>query len=61
MSDDLTDRGPADAARVALSQPWEVAYRCRVWNCTEDELREAVAAVGVMVADVEAHLAKRCG
>lgn len=61
MSDDRTKRGPADAARVALQQPWEVRYWTRRFSCTREELTEAVAAVGHMAADVEEWLARHRG
>jgi hypothetical protein len=56
--DDLTKRGPADRSRVNVNEAWEVAWWTKELNCTEAQLRAAVKAVGVMVLDVKAHLAK---
>jgi hypothetical protein len=58
MGDDPTKRA-ADAKRIALGQDHEMRYWTRRLDCTEDELREAVAAVGHMVTDVEAWLERR--
>lgn len=46
MSDDLTKRGPADARRISLKEPWEVRYACKDFGCTEERLTEAVAEAG---------------
>jgi hypothetical protein len=59
MSDDLTNRGPADRARINVHEPWEVSYWCKEFGCTEQHLRDAVAAVGVMAAKVRERLKKR--
>ena len=56
MPDDLQNRGPQDRARVNVHEPWEVAWRCREFGCTEAELRDAVDKVGVMALDVGAYL-----
>lgn len=58
MSDDKTNRGPADAARVNVNEDYEVAYWTKKFGCTAAKLREAVKAVGVMAKDVEAWLKK---
>jgi hypothetical protein len=56
MADDLKNRGPADRARVNVNESWEVRYWCKEFGCTEDALRAAVKAVGVMVTDVRRYL-----
>ena len=56
MVDDKSNRGPADATRVNVSQPHELRYWCEKFSCTPTELRMAVRAVGVMARAVEAHL-----
>jgi hypothetical protein len=56
MADDLTNRGPADRARVNVHETWEVKYWTDKWGCSEAELKAAVSAVGVMADKVEAHL-----
>jgi hypothetical protein len=53
MSDDLNNRGPADRTRVNVNEDYEARYWAAKWNVTEDELRAAVAGVGVMAEDVE--------
>jgi len=58
MSDDLTNRGPKDRARVNVNEGHEVKYWCAKFGCTETQLRAAVKAVGVMAVDVEKHLRK---
>jgi hypothetical protein len=42
MSDDLTNRGPADRARISLTESWEVSYWCKRFKCTPEQLSEAV-------------------
>jgi hypothetical protein len=56
MSDDTSKRGPADRQRVNVDEDYEVRYWTRKWNVSEERLREAVAAAGVMADDVEAWL-----
>lgn len=58
MSDDPSKRGQADRDRVNVNQEHEVRYWASKWGCTEDELRAAVEAVGVMVSDVARFLGK---
>jgi hypothetical protein len=52
MGDNLQIKGPADANRVNIHEPWEVSYWCKTLGCSEWKLKQAVAAVGVMVKDV---------
>jgi hypothetical protein len=56
MSDDTSKRGPADRQRVNVDEDYEVRYWTQKWNVSEERLREAVAAAGVMADDVEAWL-----
>ncbi|HET6804416.1 MAG TPA: DUF3606 domain-containing protein [Frateuria sp.] len=53
MSDNLNDRGPADRARVNVNEDYEARYWANKWGVSQDELRTAVARVGVMADDVE--------
>ncbi|HTF82143.1 MAG TPA: DUF3606 domain-containing protein, partial [Cytophagales bacterium] len=46
MPDSLEKRGPQDAARVSLNEPWEVRYWCDAFDCTEDELKDAISLRG---------------
>ena len=59
MPDDLKKKRPQDAKRINLSQPHEVRYWCKRFNCSELELRQAVNAVGDSAALVGAYLADR--
>jgi hypothetical protein len=56
MSDDLKNRGPADRSRVNVNEDWERRYWCKEFGCTEQQLRDAVKAVGVMADKVRSHL-----
>ena len=56
MSDDTSKRGPADRQRVNLDEDYEVRYWTEKWNVSEERLRQAVAAAGLMSDDVEAWL-----
>ena len=61
MSDDLSKRGPQDRNRVNVNEEWERKYWCKEFGCTEQQLRDAVKAVGVMVDKVRAYLKQRGG
>lgn len=56
MSDDLKIRRPLDAQKINLNEQYEVNYWCKELGVTEEKLRAAVKAVGVMVKDVKNHL-----
>ncbi|MBF9239499.1 DUF3606 domain-containing protein [Hymenobacter sp. BT683] len=47
---------PAELTRVNLHSTVEVNYWCQTLNCTETRLRNAVLAVGPLVADVRGYL-----
>ncbi len=47
---------PVDPTTVNIDERKEVEYRCKEWGCTEAQLMDAVAAVGVDAPKVEAHL-----
>ena len=47
---------PADAKRINVKSTNEVNYWCRIFNCTETRLRNAVLVVGSLTADVQAYL-----
>ena len=49
---------PADPTRILLTSTTEVNYWCQTLNCTETRLRNAVLAVGPLVADVRAYLTR---
>jgi hypothetical protein len=46
MSDNTSNRGEPDRSRISLEQEHEVRYWTETLGCTEEQLREAVAAVG---------------
>ncbi|SQD76525.1 DUF3606 domain-containing protein [Moritella yayanosii] len=56
MSDNLKRKGPEDPKKINLNQSWEITYWTGALSISEAKLREAVAAVGVMVVDVRAWL-----
>lgn len=47
---------PTDPTRINLLSTIEVNHWCQALNCTETRLRNAVIAVGPLVADVRAYL-----
>ncbi|MDQ2769905.1 MAG: DUF3606 domain-containing protein [Bacteroidota bacterium] len=49
-------RPPADLTRINPKSTTEVNYWCQTLNCTETRLRNAVLAVGTLVADVRSYL-----
>lgn len=52
----IPQRTPEDVLRVQLNEDWETEYWCAQFFCTPEQLRSAVATVGVMAADVHSHL-----
>jgi hypothetical protein len=58
MADDLSNRGPQDRSRVNVNEEWERRWWCKEFGCTEQQLRDAVRAVGVSADKVRQHLKK---
>lgn len=58
MSDDMTNRGPQDRARINVNEAHELRYWTKELGVTEAQLKEAVNAVGVSAAAVRKHLGK---
>jgi len=58
MSDDKTNRGPADAQRINVNEDYEVRYWTKTLRVSEEKLRDTVKNVGVMTADVRKALGK---
>jgi hypothetical protein len=56
MADNLKNRAPADHSRINIDEPSEVQYRRRQFGCTEQQLRQAVAAVGASADKVSQYL-----
>jgi len=55
MTDDETQRGPADPARINVHDDDEVRYWAKKFGCTPAQLEHAVKTVGVMASEVEAY------
>ena len=58
MSDDKSNRGPADRARINVKEDYEVTYWTKELGVGADRLKELVAKHGVMAADVRKALGK---
>ena len=56
MADNLKNRAPADRSQINVNEPSEVQYRRRQFGCTEQQLRQAVAAVGASADKVSQFL-----
>ena len=56
MSDNPSERGEPDRSRISLAQDHEVRYWTQALDCTEEQLREAVVAVGASVEAVRERL-----
>ena len=59
MADDLKIRRPEDPKKINVNEYWEVITWTKKFNVSEAELKAAVKAVGVNVADVENYLASK--
>jgi hypothetical protein len=59
MADNLNDRGPQDRARINVNEEHEVRYWTEKFGVSADELRRAIAQVGVMADAVERNLKSR--
>ena len=58
MPDDKTKTGTADDVRINVKEAYEVQYWSKKFGVTEEELLDAVAAAGPMVADFKRELMK---
>jgi hypothetical protein len=58
MADDPNKRGPQDRERINIHEDYELRDWSKHFNVTPEELKRAVAKVGVMVKDVEKELTK---
>jgi hypothetical protein len=59
MTDDRSEKGPADRARINIHEPYEVRYWTEKLDCTKARLEVAVKTVGVMAKDVAEYLRAR--
>ncbi len=59
MADDPDNKSQADRLRINVNEPHEVRYWTKELRLTEEQLRQAVQAAGVMAENVRRHLGKR--
>jgi hypothetical protein len=59
MSDDLKQRGPQDRSRVNLHEQWELTFWMDQLRISEEQLKEAVAAVGNSATRVREYIYNR--
>jgi hypothetical protein len=59
MADDKSKTRPQDARRINVNEEYEVRDWSKKFGCTPEQLKAAVANVGVMAADVERELKGR--
>jgi len=59
MTDNLSNRGPQDRARINVNETHEIQYWTKQLGVSETQLREAVQAVGVSADAVKKHLGKQ--
>ena len=58
MSDDKTQRGAADRARINVHEEHELRYWTEALGVSREQLLEAVQQVGTVAKDVRASLGK---
>jgi hypothetical protein len=58
MSDNLNMRRPQDSSRIAMNEPYEVRWWTHHFGVSQQELQNAVNAVGHSAANVARHLGK---
>ncbi|MBV1813457.1 DUF3606 domain-containing protein [Pseudomonas viridiflava] len=58
MPDDLTKTGASDRNKVNVNQAHELRDWSKKFGVTEQQLKDAVKAVGVSAEDVKKHLGK---
>ncbi len=56
MSDDKKNRGPADRARINMSEAYEVRYWTEKFGCSAEALGAAVKSAGSSADAVEKYL-----
>jgi hypothetical protein len=60
MPEDKQIRGPSDIGYINLPSEAERCYWAKEFGCSEEQLKDAVAAVGPLVVDVRWHLGSHC-
>lgn len=58
MADNTKIKGPADASRVNISEPYEVTYWSDKFQVSSEALKATVRKVGPMSKNVERELSK---
>lgn len=58
MADDLSNRGPQDRSKINIEESWEVRYWSQKFGVTEQQLKDAVRAVGQSAEAVQKQLGK---
>jgi hypothetical protein len=58
MTDNLHIRRPQDPTKINVHEAWEVKYWAQSLGVTEQQLKEAVKAVGVSTSAVKRYLGK---
>ncbi|MBF8753753.1 DUF3606 domain-containing protein [Pseudomonas guariconensis] len=58
MADDLSNRGPQDRSRINIEESWEVRYWSQKFGVSEQQLKDAVKAVGQSAEAVQKQLGK---
>jgi len=56
MTDTLNIRQPQDKFRINVNEPWEVRYWTQQLGVSEEQLKQAVKAVGPMTLKVKLFL-----
>jgi len=59
MSDDKSKGSPSDRSRINIHEDHEVRYWSTKFDCTSEQLVEAVGSAGVMADKVELYLAAK--
>lgn len=59
MADDKSKTGTPDNDLISLTQAYEVRDWCKKFNCTEDQLRQAVKTVGNSAKRVREYFASK--
>lgn len=59
MAGDAKQRKPENLTEVSLKQDWEIRYWCAELNCSVQQLREAVSAIGENVDRLRAFFGRR--
>ena len=59
MPNDPSKTGSTDRSRVNAQQPWELKYWTEKFRVSEQQLKDAVHAVGAVPEDVKRHLGKK--